>query len=88
MEDRHRLAHHVVVGREPLALVAGQRVGEGVDQAAIAERAGPLGLVPAGGEDLRQIVVRDQRPGDGDAVEVPFLESAADQGAALDTRRC
>src|SRR5687768_11357767 len=68
VEDRHDFAHHLVARAEPLRLVTAERVLDGVDETLVAIGAGTPWAVFALREHLYEVVVGDQRPGDGDGI--------------------
>ena len=70
---------------EPRLFVAPQRVLDRVDQALVAVRARLLGARRAGGEDLHEVVVGDERPGDRHAVAQAVGERLLDDGRGLES---
>src|SRR5947207_2604462 len=77
-EDRHDFLDHLLVAVETPRLVAAERIGDRVDEAAIAERARFVRQVLRA-QDARQVVVGDERPRDGDRVGVAPADDLADQ---------
>src|SRR6266481_10169023 len=67
--DRHQLVDHGFAAREARELIATHRILRRIEQAFVAVGARPLRQVAAHGPLLHEVVVGDQRAGDGDAVE-------------------
>src|SRR4051794_2906200 len=85
LEDAHRFTDHRVAVVESAQVVARQRIPESIEQAPVAERTGPIGQVVARRQNLRQIVVRNQRARDGNAVAIALGDDLADQRTVLIT---
>src|SRR5262245_17796937 len=74
VEHRHDLRRHLLACREPALLVAPERVLDLVDEALVRVDAWVRWLVVALGPQLHEVVVRDQRAADRDAVAVAALD--------------
>ncbi len=71
--------------RETLHFVAAERVLDRVDQAFVAVGAGLHRLRRTRGKGLHQVVVRDEGPGDGDAVAQSIGQRLLDDGRGLES---
>src|SRR5690348_14743858 len=83
--DRADLVHHRLVAVEAALLVAAKRMLGRTQQALVAMRAWALRQVVAVTPVSQQVVVRHQRAGDRDGIEVTALEVAVDHAAGLPT---
>src|SRR6266508_5056237 len=72
---------------EAAFLVAAERILELVDQTLVRVGARPLRPINARLPLLHEVVVRDQRAADGDAVAVAALDCSGDDGCGLEATR-
>jgi hypothetical protein len=84
LEHGHGFSHHpLIVAVVARQVVTGSRAIHQTEEASIAVGAGPVRNVFALREDLDQIVVGDQRSGDGHAIAISFVDDPADVGGVL-----
>ena len=87
MKDRHDLLDHfVVIAIKPANVITAQRIRHGVDQASITKRAWTLRLILAALQNVRKIIVGNQRPRHRDRIAIPFRYRLSDKGAILKPR--
>jgi hypothetical protein len=70
--------HCVVVAVEPPHIIAPEGVGNRIDETTIAERARPLWEITSLGQNLRQIIIGNEGPGNRYPITVAFGDDLAD----------